>query len=121
MCEFSAFMVPVIAYPEVLTSSVFFFRQIGNVQPLLDMMALTLEKLPSGTFSRATIGSSMILAHMISLALASSCAQQVRVVHLLVALQVFTCNLLNLKILFHLFIIYGWYMMGRTALSFTCL
>ena len=43
------------------------------------MMAISLEKLPSsGCVSRATIGSLMVLAHMISLALVSSRSQQVR-------------------------------------------
>lgn len=42
------------------------------------MMSISLEKLPSGTVARATIGSLMIVAHMISLALISSHSQQVR-------------------------------------------
>ncbi|KAH0994362.1 hypothetical protein GBA52_018226, partial [Prunus armeniaca] len=52
-------------------------RGIGNVGPLFDMMALTLEKLPSGVAARATIASLMIVAHMTSLALSSSRLQQV--------------------------------------------
>lgn len=40
-------------------------------------MAITLEKLPSGVIARASIGSLMSLAHMISVASASSCSQQV--------------------------------------------
>ncbi len=41
-------------------------------------MAITLEKLPSGVVARATIGSIMILAHVISVASVSSRSQQVR-------------------------------------------
>ncbi|KAK4761476.1 hypothetical protein SAY87_029360 [Trapa incisa] len=53
-------------------------KGIGNAQPLLDMMAITLEKLPpGGMVASATVGSSMILAHMISLVLISSQSQQV--------------------------------------------
>lgn len=52
-------------------------KGIGNARPLFDLMAITLEKLPSGVVARATIGSLMILAHMISLALVSSRSQQV--------------------------------------------
>lgn len=52
--------------------------QIGDARPLFDLMAITLEKLPSGVGSRATIGSLMILAHVISVASASSRSQQVR-------------------------------------------
>ncbi|KAM2789819.1 hypothetical protein COP1_010272 [Malus domestica] len=61
-------------------------RGIGNVRPLFDMMAITLEKLPSGIVARATIGSLMIVAHMISLALISSRTQQVFPESLLVQL-----------------------------------
>ncbi|KAM1442632.1 hypothetical protein ACFX1T_010187 [Malus domestica] len=61
-------------------------RGIGNVRPLFDMMAITLEKLPSGIVARATIGSLMIAAHMISLALISSRTQQVFPESLLVQL-----------------------------------
>lgn len=44
-------------------------KGIGDVRPLFDMMTITLEKLPSvGMVARATIGSLLILAHMISLA-----------------------------------------------------
>ncbi|KAK4769401.1 hypothetical protein SAY86_027551 [Trapa natans] len=53
-------------------------KGIGDAQPLLDMMAITLEKLPPGGMAAsATVGSSMILAHMISLVLISSQSQQV--------------------------------------------
>ncbi|XP_031385287.1 protein SEMI-ROLLED LEAF 2 isoform X2 [Punica granatum] len=53
-------------------------KGVGEAQPLLDMMAITLEKLPSaGIVARATIGSSMVLAHMISLVSISSQKQQV--------------------------------------------
>ncbi|PRQ42389.1 hypothetical protein RchiOBHm_Chr3g0457131 [Rosa chinensis] len=51
-------------------------RGIGNIRPLFDMMSISLEKLPSGTVARATMGSLMIVAHMISLALISSHSQQ---------------------------------------------
>ncbi|KAB1202104.1 hypothetical protein CJ030_MR8G004271 [Morella rubra] len=52
-------------------------KGIGDVRPLFDLMAITLEKLPSGVIARASIGSLMSLAHMISVASASSCSQQV--------------------------------------------
>ncbi|KAJ7977860.1 ARM repeat superfamily protein [Quillaja saponaria] len=52
-------------------------RGIGYAQPLFDMMAITLENLPSGVVARATIGSMMILARIISLAFVSSSSQQV--------------------------------------------
>ncbi|KAK9919970.1 hypothetical protein M0R45_028540 [Rubus argutus] len=61
-------------------------RGIGNIRPLFDMMSISLEKLPSGTVARATIGSLMIVAHMISLALISSHSQQVFPESLLVQL-----------------------------------
>ncbi|TQD69407.1 hypothetical protein C1H46_045060 [Malus baccata] len=61
-------------------------RGIGNVRPLFDMMAITLENLPSGIVARATLGSLMIVAHMISLALISSRTQQVFPESLLVQL-----------------------------------
>ncbi|GLT88420.1 hypothetical protein SLE2022_064470 [Rubroshorea leprosula] len=52
-------------------------KGIGDPRPLFDMMAITLEKLPSsGVVARATIGSVMILAHMISSVLALSQSQQ---------------------------------------------
>ncbi|XP_050222959.1 protein SEMI-ROLLED LEAF 2 [Mercurialis annua] len=52
-------------------------KGIGNAQPLFDMMAITLETLPSaGVVSHATIGSLIILAHMISLSSVSSRPQQ---------------------------------------------
>ncbi|XP_015874915.3 protein SEMI-ROLLED LEAF 2 isoform X2 [Ziziphus jujuba] len=50
-------------------------KRIGNAQPLFEMMAITLEKLPSGIVARATVGSLMILAHMISLAISSHSQQ----------------------------------------------
>ncbi|XP_042512049.1 protein SEMI-ROLLED LEAF 2-like [Macadamia integrifolia] len=44
-------------------------KGIGDARPLLDLMAITLEKLPSaGVVARATVGSLLILAHVISLA-----------------------------------------------------
>lgn len=47
--------------------------EIGNgvveAQPLFDLMALTLENIPSGVVGRATIGSLIILAHAVTLAL----------------------------------------------------
>ncbi|XP_031249114.1 protein EFR3 homolog A [Pistacia vera] len=53
-------------------------KGIGDTRPLFDMMAITLEKLPSaGVVARATIGSLMILAHVISLASISSRSQKV--------------------------------------------
>ncbi|XP_022743108.1 protein EFR3 homolog B-like isoform X1 [Durio zibethinus] len=53
-------------------------KGIDDARPLFNMMAISLEKLPSSGFvARATIGSLMVLAHMISLALVSSCSQQV--------------------------------------------
>nr|XP_011466140.1 PREDICTED: uncharacterized protein LOC101313033 isoform X1 [Fragaria vesca subsp. vesca] len=61
-------------------------RGIGNIRPLFDMMSISLEKLPSGTVARATMGSLMIVAHMISLALISSQSQQVFPESLLVQL-----------------------------------
>ncbi|XP_024020255.1 protein EFR3 homolog, partial [Morus notabilis] len=61
-------------------------KKIGNAQPLFDLMAITLEKLPSGTVARSTIGSLILLAHSISLALVSSRTQQVFPESLLVQL-----------------------------------
>ncbi|KAK1316161.1 hypothetical protein QJS10_CPA05g00220 [Acorus calamus] len=53
-------------------------RQIGDARPLLDMMMITLEKLPSVVVvARATIESLLILAHTISFTFASSNTQQV--------------------------------------------
>ncbi|KAF5739907.1 hypothetical protein HS088_TW12G01119 [Tripterygium wilfordii] len=50
---------------------------IGDAVPLFDVMARTLENLPSsGVVARATIGSLMILAHIISLLWDSSHSQQ---------------------------------------------
>ncbi|XP_057960822.1 protein SEMI-ROLLED LEAF 2 isoform X2 [Malania oleifera] len=52
-------------------------KGIGDPRPLFDLMAVTLEKLPSvGIVSRATIGSLMVLAHTISLASISPHSQQ---------------------------------------------
>lgn len=52
---------------------------MGDTRPLFDMMAMTLEKLPSsGVIARATLGSLIILAHMISVASISSRSQQVK-------------------------------------------
>ncbi|KAG2552448.1 hypothetical protein PVAP13_9KG463900 [Panicum virgatum] len=48
-------------------------RGINDVRPLYDMMAITLENLPSiPTVARATLGSLLILSHIISLTSASS-------------------------------------------------
>ncbi|XP_059437223.1 protein SEMI-ROLLED LEAF 2 [Corylus avellana] len=52
-------------------------KGIVDARPLFDLMAITLERLPSGGVARATIGSLMILAHMISVASASSRSQQI--------------------------------------------
>ncbi|CAI0459623.1 unnamed protein product [Linum tenue] len=52
-------------------------KGIADAQPLLDHMAMSLEKLPScGIVARATIRSLMILAHVVSLSSASSSSQQ---------------------------------------------
>ncbi|PPD92913.1 hypothetical protein GOBAR_DD10146 [Gossypium barbadense] len=54
-------------------------KGIDDVRSLFNMMAISLEKLPSsGSVARATVGSLMVLAHMISLALVTSRSQQVR-------------------------------------------
>ncbi|KAM7478464.1 hypothetical protein LguiA_026677 [Lonicera macranthoides] len=69
-------------------------KGIADARPLFDMMAITLEKLPSvRVVARATIGSLVILAHMISLASVSSHSQQVFPEALLVQL---------LKVMLHL-------------------
>ncbi|KAJ4955982.1 hypothetical protein NE237_012765 [Protea cynaroides] len=48
-------------------------KGIGDARPLLDLMAITLEKLPpAGIVARATVGSLLILAHVISLASVAS-------------------------------------------------
>ncbi|KAE8721026.1 cytochrome c oxidase subunit 5C [Hibiscus syriacus] len=61
---------------------------IDNALPLFNMMAISLEKLPSsGVVAHAMIGSLMILAHMISLALISSRSQLVFPEALLVQLM----------------------------------
>lgn len=45
-----------------------FIHQIDDAHPLFDMMAITLEELPPvAIVSRATIGSLLILAHIISM------------------------------------------------------
>ncbi|GKU91130.1 hypothetical protein SLEP1_g5046 [Rubroshorea leprosula] len=63
-------------------------KGIGDPRPLFDMMAITLENLSSsGIVARATIGSLMILAQMISLVLESSHSQQVFPEELLVQLM----------------------------------
>ncbi|KAK9041749.1 hypothetical protein V6N11_016839, partial [Hibiscus sabdariffa] len=63
-------------------------KGIDNALPLFNMMAISLEKLPSsGVVARATIGSLMVVAHMISLALISSRSQQVFPETLLVQLM----------------------------------
>ncbi|OMO86277.1 Armadillo-type [Corchorus capsularis] len=63
-------------------------KGIDDARSLFDMMAISLEKLPSsGVVARATIGSLMVLAHMISLALVSSRTQQVFPEALLVQLM----------------------------------
>ncbi|XP_008453385.2 protein SEMI-ROLLED LEAF 2 [Cucumis melo] len=51
-------------------------KGIGDARPLYDLMAIFLENLTSGVVARATIGSLMVLAHMISLAPISSDSQQ---------------------------------------------
>lgn len=49
---------------------------MADARALFDMMAITLEKLPSArVVARATIGSLIILAHMFSLAPVPSNAQ----------------------------------------------
>lgn len=51
-----------------------------DVRPLFDMIAITLEKLPeSAAVSRATIGSLLILSHIISLT--SIASQNLTVLH----------------------------------------
>ncbi|KAK8620729.1 hypothetical protein V6N13_067195 [Hibiscus sabdariffa] len=63
-------------------------KGIDDARPLFNMMALSLEKLPSsGSVARAAIGSLMVLAHMISLALVSSGSQLVFPEALLVQLM----------------------------------
>ncbi|RWR95224.1 protein EFR3 A-like protein isoform X2 [Cinnamomum micranthum f. kanehirae] len=53
-------------------------KGISDARPLFNIMAITLEKLPhDAVVSRATIGSMLILAHIISLASAHSYSQQV--------------------------------------------
>ncbi|KAL6961804.1 hypothetical protein U1Q18_045402, partial [Sarracenia purpurea var. burkii] len=53
-------------------------KGIADARPLFDMMAITLEKLPAvKVVVRATIGSLIILAHMVSLASISTLSQQV--------------------------------------------
>ncbi|KAG8648315.1 protein SEMI-ROLLED LEAF 2 isoform X2 [Manihot esculenta] len=52
-------------------------KAIRDAQPLFDMMAITLENLPSsGVVAHATVGSLIVLAHMISLSSVSSSSQQ---------------------------------------------
>ncbi|XXG53982.1 hypothetical protein AAC387_Pa03g1977 [Persea americana] len=53
-------------------------KGIGDARPLFDIMAITLEKLPhDAVVARATVGSMLILAQIISLALVQSYSQQV--------------------------------------------
>ncbi|KAJ4969378.1 hypothetical protein NE237_016079 [Protea cynaroides] len=53
-------------------------KGIGDARPLFDLMAITLEKLPPvGSIARATVGSLLILAHVISLAFMTSHSQQI--------------------------------------------
>ncbi|XP_056168593.1 protein SEMI-ROLLED LEAF 2 isoform X2 [Syzygium oleosum] len=53
-------------------------KGVCDAQPLFDLMAITLEKMPTaGAVARATMGSSMILAHMIALVSVSSPHRQV--------------------------------------------
>ncbi|GFS38930.1 uncharacterized protein Acr_00g0060280 [Actinidia rufa] len=53
-------------------------KGIADARPLFDMMAITLEKLPSvKVVVRATIGSLIIIAHTVALASVSSLSQQV--------------------------------------------
>ncbi|KAF8394670.1 hypothetical protein HHK36_020886 [Tetracentron sinense] len=53
-------------------------KRIGDARPLFDMMAIILEKLPPvGVVARATIGSLLILSHIISLASIPLQSQQV--------------------------------------------
>ncbi|XWS64447.1 hypothetical protein CRYUN_Cryun05aG0004500 [Craigia yunnanensis] len=53
-------------------------KGIDDARPLFNMMAISLEKLPSsGLVTCATFGSLMVLAHMVSLALVSSRSLQV--------------------------------------------
>ncbi|KAJ6791607.1 Uncharacterized protein M6B38_243205 [Iris pallida] len=53
-------------------------KGIGDAYPLYDLMAISLEKLPAtATACRATIGSLLILAHIISLTSVHSCSQLV--------------------------------------------
>ncbi|XP_059652292.1 protein SEMI-ROLLED LEAF 2 [Cornus florida] len=55
-----------------------FAKGVADTRPLFDLMAITLEMLPSvGGVVKATIGSLIILAHMISLASISSQSQLV--------------------------------------------
>ncbi|KAJ4845917.1 hypothetical protein Tsubulata_045624 [Turnera subulata] len=66
-------------------------KGIGDARPLSDLMAITLEKMPtSRVVARAAIGSLIVLAHMISLSLVSSRLQQVfpeeLLIHLLKAM-----------------------------------
>lgn len=63
-------------------------KGIGDPRPLFDMMAITLENLSSSAVvARATVGSLMILAQMVSLVLESSHLQQVLPEELLLQLM----------------------------------
>lgn len=65
------------------------------MRPLCDMMAITLENLPSmPTVARGTIGSSFILCHIISLTSVSSDAPMVSSEFILCSHQII-CNLIK--------------------------
>ncbi|RYQ89955.1 hypothetical protein Ahy_B09g096325 isoform I [Arachis hypogaea] len=49
---------------------------VTDTQPLFDLMAITLESLPSGPLARATIGSVIVLARVVTLALSRLNSQQ---------------------------------------------
>ncbi|MED6134455.1 hypothetical protein PIB30_037252 [Stylosanthes scabra] len=48
-----------------------FSKRVSDARPLLDLMAITLENLPSGVLARATVGSLTILARVVTVALPS--------------------------------------------------
>ncbi|XP_057722578.1 protein SEMI-ROLLED LEAF 2-like isoform X1 [Arachis stenosperma] len=53
-----------------------FSKRVSDVRPLLDLMAITLENLPSGVLARASIGSLIILARVVTVVLPSLHSQQ---------------------------------------------
>ncbi|RYR02105.1 hypothetical protein Ahy_B06g080935 [Arachis hypogaea] len=53
-----------------------FSKRVSDVRPLLDLMAITLENLPSGVLARASIGSLIILSRVVTVALPSLYSQQ---------------------------------------------